>query len=257
MRMPSLFVSHGSPSVVLDGSPAVEAWRRWAKQHPKPRAVIVMSSHHPALLPYVSTSEGRWQSGHDFEGYPPELDQINYAAPGDAGLLSQVLQQLEAAGLKARGRIENVLDHGAWIPLQQMFPEADVPVIALSVQPRGDAQTHWQLGRALSGLAEQGILLMGSGCATHNLFEVRWQAKQAATEVDAFRAWLIDNLTAADVPTLLDWHTRAPHARHNHPSNEHLLPLFFALGAGNGSPAEVIHRGVEHAALGMDMFAFS
>ena len=257
MRMPSLFVSHGSPSVVLDGSPAVEAWRRWATQYPKPRAVIVMSSHHPALLPYASTSENRWRSEHDFEGFPAELDAINYAAPGDTALLQQVLHQLEAAGLKARGRIESSLDHGAWIPLQQMFPEADVPVIALSVQPRSDARAHWQLGQALSSLAEQGILLMGSGCVTHNLFDVRWQADQPTAEVEAFRAWLIENLMMADVPSLLDWYERAPHARHNHPSSEHLLPLFFALGAGGDVPAEVVHRGVEHAALAMDMFAFS
>lgn len=257
MRMPSLFVSHGSPAVVPDCSPVLKAWQSWAHHHRKPDAIIIMSSHHPSLLPYVSTSEACWCNEYDFDANFSELSQLKYMPPGSTSLLHKTLKQLKAAKLKAHARMETRLDHGVWIPLLQMYPAADIPVVTISVQPRSDALAHWQLGKALSTLANENVLIMGSGCVTHNLFDIRWHDPNPTNEVQQFRLWLINHLTSGNISELFEWNVRAPCARHNHPSPEHILPLFFALGAGGDVSAEVVYSGVEHAALAMEMFAFN
>jgi len=253
-RFPTLFLSHGGPSVLIDGSPAPAAWRDWAASHPVPRAVVMLSAHRPALAPTV-TSVDSWRTVHDFRGFPAELYELSYPAPGDAAVAERVRERLDAAGLAVEPDHRDGLDHGAWVPLLAMYPGHDVPVVALSVLPRADAAAHYALGQALAGLADEGILVIGSGSLTHNLYEISWNDAEVPAWVSTFRDWMLARLAEGDIDALLDWKARAPYAAENHPSDEHLLPLFFALGAG-GRDSTLFYAGVEHRSVAMDALAF-
>ncbi|AXK38825.1 DODA-type extradiol aromatic ring-opening family dioxygenase [Crenobacter cavernae] len=250
-RLPSLFISHGGPSVLIDGSQVPEAWRRIAAELPRPRAVLMMSAHHPGRAVRVGAAPA-WQTVHDFRGFPTELYELRYDVQGDPELAEMVFDKIRAAGIAAELDTSPGIDHGAWVPLLAMYPERDVPVVQLSVLPGGDARDHYALGRAVSEFACDGVLVIGSGSLTHNLYELG--RGEVPDWVNGFRDWMHASLAEHDVAALLDWEKQAPFGRENHPTDEHLLPLFFALGAG-GAPRP-LYRGVEHRSVAMDAYAF-
>ncbi|HET8710278.1 MAG TPA: class III extradiol ring-cleavage dioxygenase, partial [Spongiibacteraceae bacterium] len=154
------------------------------------------------------------------------------------------------------------LDHGAWVPLREMFPAADVPVVQLSLQPQLDPAHHYRLGRALASLAADNILLIGSGSLIHNLHEafaaMQRSAQPKLDYVQEFQQWIYAALCRGDIEALLSYRTRAPHAQRAHPTDEHLLPLFFALGAaGESFTVEREYDGIDLSALAMDVYRFS
>lgn len=252
-RLPSLFISHGAPTVLIDGSPAPAAWRRWADAHDRPRAIVSLSAHRPARQPGAG-SAAHWRTVHDFGGFPEQLYRLQYPAQGERALADDIDRRLAAAGFAVQPDERPGLDHGAWVPLLAMYPDADIPVVTLPVLPAADAATHYRLGQALAGLGEEGVLLVGSGSLTHNLYEVAWNAGPEAWALE-FQSWMLERLAEGDVDAVLDWERQAPQARRNHPTAEHLLPLFFALGAG-GTPLSVLHGGMEHGSIAMDALAF-
>lgn len=164
--------------------------------------------------------------------------------------------RLKEAGLPARLDAQRPFDHGGWVPLSLMYPQADIPVIQVSLPSRLGPALQVKVGQALAGLRDQGILLIGSGSITHNLGELDWHAGPDVIEpwALAFRDWVVERLTENDQAALLDYRQQAPFARRNHPSDEHLLPLFFALGAGDRFG--VVHQGFTLGALGMDIYRF-
>ncbi|BAK74934.1 extradiol ring-cleavage dioxygenase III subunit B [Pseudogulbenkiania sp. NH8B] len=252
-RLPSLFISHGAPTVLIDGSPAPAAWRRWADAHDRPRAIVSLSAHRPARQPGAG-SAAHWRTVHDFGGFPEQLYRLQYPAEGERDLADDIDRRLAAAGFAVQPDERPGLDHGAWVPLLAMYPDADIPVVTLPVLPAADAATHYRLGQALARLGEEGVLLVGSGSLTHNLYEVAWNAGPEAWALE-FQSWMLERLAAGDVDAVLDWERQAPQARRNHPTAEHLLPLFFALGAG-GTSLSVLHGGMEHGSIAMDALAF-
>ena len=167
-------------------------------------------------------------------------------------LAARIVGALRDAGLDATLDASHGLDHGAWVPLRRIFPAADRPIVTLSIDPRADAAAHAALGRALSFLPGEGVLVVGSGGFTHNLGALRWDDPRApaSPQSAAFADWLGERLQARDCAAVLDWAGRAPHARDNHPTPEHLLPLFVAWGAAGPAPrAERWHVDVEYGAL--------
>lgn len=252
-RLPSLYLSHGAPTVLIDGSSAPAAWRRWAEAQPRPRAIVSLSAHRPARLPGAGTAE-HWRTVHDFGGFPEQLYRLQYPAAGERALADDIDRRLAGAGFTVQPDERPGLDHGAWVPLLAMYPEADIPVVSLPVLPAEDAATHYRLGQALAELADDGVLLIGSGSLTHNLYEVAWNAAPEPWALE-FQRWMLDRLAAGDIDAVLDWERQAPHARRNHPTAEHLLPLFFALGAG-GAPTNLFYSGMEHGSIAMDALAF-
>lgn len=250
-----LFLSHGGPDVLINGSPAPAVWRAHADSLPRPRAILMMSAHYLALQPLLGSSP-RWGTVHDFGGFPRELYKLQYPAAGDDKVLAEAMALLAAAGISARHDGAEGLDHGAWVPLLAMYPQADIPVITISTLPRQDARAHYQLGLGLAQLAEQGVLIIGSGSMTHNLYELSRAGGPEQPWAKAFADWMAQRLQENDIEALLDWEARVPFAKQNHPSDEHLLPLFFALGAGNGKVGRSLHRGIELGALAMDAWAF-
>ena len=258
MTLPTLFVSHGAPTVLVDGDPARPAWSRIAASLPRPRAIVVMSPHWLTSAPRVASAR-RHRTLHDFAGFPPALYAFDYSAPGDPALAGAIATRLAAAGLDAEAVRRDDIDHGAWVPLLSMYPAADVPVVQLAVQPRLGPAHHFALGMALAGLRDEEVLLLGSGALTHNLREVQLQSRTAPVPawVSELAGWLDDRLAAGDTGSLLDYRRLAPHAERNHPTEEHLLPLFFALGAaGKGARATREHAGFAYGAVAMHAYSF-
>lgn len=252
--IPPLFISHGAPSVLNDGSPAPDAWRAWAKNHPRPTAIVALSAHRPACRITVGSAV-HYQEFHDFGGFSADLYQLQYRPAGAPALARKIVERLRHTGLNAVEDADHRLDHGAWVPLLAMYPEADIPVIPLSVMPDATPAQHFALGQALADLSAEGVLLLASGSLTHNLMAVRWGREHPLDWVEAFRDALVGHLLAGNVSAALDY-IALPHAFENHPTNEHLLPLYFALGAGRSGQAQSVYRGFEHAAIAMDVLEF-
>src|SRR6478672_11467359 len=251
LRLPSLFLSHGSPMLAIEDSPAGRFLDGLGARLGAPRAVVIASAHFASRSPAVG-AHPRPPTVHDFHGFPPALHQLRYPAPGDPALAAEVGRRLDEAGLPAELRPAQGLDHGAWVPLRRMYPAADVPVIPVAVLPEADARTHFALGQALAPLREDGVLLLGSGGFVHNLGDLDWQHPNASMPEWAreFVDWMRARLATGDVDALLDWALRAPHARRAHPTPEHLWPLFFALGAAGPAPrVDTLHASHEYGSL--------
>jgi len=253
--LPSLFISHGSPMLALEPGASGPALARLAAQLPRPRAIVVMSAHWETTELRV-TSNPHPHTWHDFGGFPAALYAVQYPAPGDPQLAEQVRQRLNEAGLPTTLDAKRPFDHGAWVPLSLMYPAADIPVVQVSLPSQHGPAYQQQVGQALAALREEGVLLIGSGSITHNLRELDWHAGPESVEpwALAFRDWMIDKLAAGDTPALHDYRRQAPFAVRNHPSDEHLLPLYFARGAGERFAIE--HQGFTLGALGMDIYRF-
>lgn len=258
-RLPRLFVSHGSPMLALDAGETGAAWRRVARELPRPRAIVVVSAHCEAAAVQVGAAM-RYSAVHDFGGFPRALYELRYAPPGEPALAQALVQGLQAAGWSAALNGDDGLDHGAWVPLMEMYPEADVPVVPVSIDGRRGPDYHHALGTALGPLLAEDVLLLASGSLTHNLFEFRrgQGAAPAADYVTQFQNWFHHALKTHDLPALLDYRRRAPAAVRAHPSEEHLLPLYVALGAAGPAPRVQRHfDGVTEAILAMDVYGFT
>ncbi|KRW61951.1 DODA-type extradiol aromatic ring-opening family dioxygenase [Pseudomonas sp. TTU2014-080ASC] len=256
MLMPSLFISHGSPMIALMPGGTGQALARLAAHLPRPKAIVVMSAHWESQDLRVSSSS-QPHTWHDFGGFPPELYALQYPAPGNPQLADDIVQRLNDAGLPAKPDPQRPFDHGTWVPLRLMYPEANIPVVQVSLPSAQDTGLIKRIGEALKPLREQGILLIGSGSITHNLRDLDRFAGPEAVEpwAQAFRDWVVEKLQEGDIQALLDYRKLAPNAVRSHPSDEHFLPLYFALGAGDVFKIE--HAGFTFATLGMDIYSFS
>ena len=256
--LPSIFVSHGAPTLAIEPSDAREFLRDLGREldrrYGRPSAVLVVSAHWETDAPTISTAEHP-ETIYDFRGFPDELYRMRYPAPGAPDLANEVVRLLAARGLRATTDERRGLDHGAWVPLSLLYPEADVPTTQLSVQPDRDPRHHHAVGEALRPLRAENVFVLGSGSITHNLRELFGRRGQPMPHVGQFVDWIGERMEAGDVESLLDYRDRAPHAEQNHPTDEHLLPLFTALGAGSpGSKPRRIHRSQTFGELRMDAF---
>jgi len=266
--MPTLFLSHGSPMHALRQTQASKGWQDLAAQLPQPRAILMASAHWETSTPFVSTTQAP-EIIHDFTGFPDALYQMQYPAPGAPNVAQQALSLIIQAGLVAHSDEGRGLDHGAWVPLRYLYPNADIPVAQISIQPQLDAAHHMALGRALAPLRAEDVLIIGSGHLTHNLREYFMRAPLNAnvpvpTEpyVTEFSQWIENTLQHGDELALTQWKKRAPHALRAHPSDEHFLPLPLAYGASwpsDSKPPQAmrIELGVDMGVLAMDAYVFS
>ncbi|WP_444633296.1 DODA-type extradiol aromatic ring-opening family dioxygenase [Cupriavidus oxalaticus] len=283
--LPALYISHGSPMLAIDPGPtgaAFDALGERLRAQP-PRAVLAVSAHWIYSTLAVSSRE-RQEAWHDFGGFPRELYALRYDAPGSPALAARVKALVEAAAIPGAGFVgeddERPLDHGAWMPMRHFFPNADVPVVQLALNPYLSPAIQIEIGRALAPLREEGVLVLASGSFTHNLQEVFGSGSrrdqhgpQPEPYVEAFRGWMRDALDEAlatgDTRRIADYRAQAPYARRAHPTDEHLLPFYVALGAalgprtaGAGTPAARVARvarvadEVTYGVLAMDSFVF-
>ncbi len=252
---PSLFISHGSPMLALQPGESGPALARLAAEMPRPRAIVMVSAHWESheLLVNGNPQPETW---HDFGGFAAELFAVQYPAPGLPDLTHEVVELLAASDLPARIDSRRPFDHGVWVPLSLMYPQADIPVVQISLPSRQGPELQTRVGKALAGLRADGVLIIGSGSITHNLGELNWNGDSARVEpwAQAFRDWMIDKLASDDESALHQYRSLAPHAVRAHPSDEHLLPLYFARGAGD--EFSIAHQGFTMGALGMDIYRF-
>jgi 4,5-DOPA dioxygenase extradiol len=257
--MPALFVSHGSPMIVLDESPARTFLEALGRDLPRPTAVLVVTAHFEATEPTL-TSAAKPAMIYDFGGFPEPLYRMIYPAPGGPTLASKAAELLRRAGFSPHIDPSRGFDHGTWTPLKLMYPAADIPVVQLAVSPRRDARWHFALGEALAPLRDDGVLIVGSGALTHDLSAFFGRRPPGGPSpqayAEAFAAWMADTIESGRIDEALDWETRAPEALRNHPTPEHILPLFVAMGAG-GPSRRRIHRSMDHGVLSMDAYAFA
>lgn len=253
--LPSLFISHGSPMLALEPGESGPALARLAAALPRPKAIVVVSAHWESHDLWV-TSTPRPAIWYDFGGFPPALYAVQYPAAGEPALAERVANLLNKAGLPAGLDPKRPFDHGTWVPLSLMYPAADIPVVQVSLPSQRGPAFQQQVGQALAALREEGVLLIGSGSITHNLRELDRHAQINGAEpwALAFRDWMVEKLAAHDDDALLDYRRLAPFAARNHPSDEHLLPLYFARGAGEHFAIE--YQGFTLGALGMDIYRF-
>ncbi len=258
-RLPTLFLSHGSPMHAIDAGGAGAAWARLGQDLGKPDAILMASAHWETDVPML-TGNPRPETIHDFGGFPRELYEIRYPAPGAQEFAARAVSLLRQAGITAGIDGCRGLDHGAWVPLRWMYPDADVPVFQIAVQPARGTAHHVALGRALAPLAGEGVLIIGSGHTTHNLRDwmLARQRNAAPGYAAEFAAWVADTLARGDTGALERYRDLAPHAARAHPSEEHFLPLFVAWGAAGANPrAERVVSGIDGGVLSMDSYRFS
>jgi len=257
--LPALFLAHGAPSLVLQPGPVATILARTAADLPRPRAIVVVSAHWETPHPRVG-SAAELVTLHDFYGFPQELYGVSYPARSDHAVAHEVHDLLRANGLDAALDNSRGLDHGAWTPLSLIYPQADVPIVPLSLQTERGPAHHFALGRALAPLLADGVLLVASGNITHNLADYRRTAAgdgQTPAYVGEFADWIWQRISAGDDQALLDYRRQAPHALRAHPSEEHLLPLHVARGAAGDDCRPVrLYSGVDSLVLAMDSYAF-
>ena len=257
--LPTLFLSHGSPMLSLLEAPARDFLEALGPSLPRPRAILVASAHWETAQPSVNAVE-RNETIHDFYGFPQALFELRYPAPGSPALAARVADLLHEAGLPCRSDARRGLDHGAWSVLRLMYPDADIPVVQVSLQRGPGPAHHLELGRALAPLRHEGVLVIGSGSFTHDLRRFRGQPIDApdAPDIAPFCEWMDTALREGRTADLLGYRQRAPYALAQHPSEEHLLPLFVALGAaGPTARAERLHASNTYGMLRMDAYAFA
>ena len=256
--LPSLFLSHGAPTLPLTDTPARTFLAGLGQLLPRPKAILVVSAHWETDRPAVN-AVGWNETIHDFHGFPRPLYELRYPAPGSPALAEAIGEKLRQSGFGCDIDRKRGLDHGAWVPLLLMYPQADIPVLQLSVQPHLGPDHHLRVGQALASLRDQGIMIIGSGSLTHNLSEFRGHGPNdpAPDWVNAFADWFDAALRADRRDDLVHYKDRAPFARKNHPTEEHLMPLYVAIGAaGLNMRTERLHCSATYGVLRMDVYAF-
>lgn len=263
--LPAIFLSHGSPMLALEPGATGPFLQRLGAaldaHHPRPKAILAVSAHSLAREP-VLLGAATHQAVHDFGGFPDALYQLQYNPPGAPELATQVEARLRAAGLPVHHSDEGGLDHGIWSMLRFMRPQADIPVLPLAWVPNLPPAQQFALGELLASLADEGVLVMGSGSITHNLRRIVSNGRPALdaaeiAESAGFRRWMLERSAARDWEALFDYRRQAPAAVDMHPTDEHLLPWYVAAGAGGRAHApERLHEAVTYGCLGMDAYAF-
>ncbi|MCR9255081.1 MAG: dioxygenase [Alphaproteobacteria bacterium] len=269
---PSLFVSHGAPTLALGDVPAADFMKTLGRSLGKPKAILVVSAHYEIEGGVAVGTAVRPETVHDFFGFPDALYRLRYEPPGDPVLAEAVAESLGAAGFDVRRDTTRGLDHGVWVPLRFLFPDADVPVIPVSIDPSlsgaEGARHHLKIGQALAPFRQEDVLVIGSGSASHNLHEFRqWIGRDETPDwVLAFVDWLDGRITEGDLDSLIGYRCLAPEAVRNHPSDEHLMPLFASMGAAMGPEGAHnrrsvsgtrAHHSITYGSIAMDAYLFA
>jgi len=259
----TLFISHGAPTLVIDDTPAHDFLISLGQTQPRPKLILMISAHNIQTHITVGIAQ-QWKEWHDFGGFAPELYKMQYRPQGDADFAQRLAQQLANDGLTVAITDDPALDHGAWVPLKLMYPNADVPVITISLAQTMDVATHWALGERLAEILPDDVLLIGSGSITHNLRDAfsRMQTGNTKFEIEPYASeFIAATYSALKTYSKQDWEqwqNSLPHARRAHPTPEHFLPLLIArAAAGESARSRAIHQSMSLGVLGMDVIEFT
>ncbi|NQX60616.1 DODA-type extradiol aromatic ring-opening family dioxygenase [Paenibacillus qinlingensis] len=255
--MPSYFFAHGAPSIVLEDNGYTQLLKKFKEQTPRPKAIVLFSAHWEESVQTVGAAE-TYDTIYDFGGFQDELYTMTYPAKSDRSLSEHVRALFEKQGIQSVLNESRGLDHGAWAVLKLLYPEADIPVVALSVNRHLSNEQQYQIGKALSELREQDILIIGSGGTVHNLRRLNWQSEGNDVWAEQFDNWLQNKLESWDTEALFQYHELAPHAPEAVPTNEHFIPLFLAMGSGDSNrQAKLLHRSYQYGNLSLSCWQFN
>ncbi|MDD9268340.1 DODA-type extradiol aromatic ring-opening family dioxygenase [Paenibacillus sp. GCM10023248] len=255
--MPSYFFAHGAPSIVLENNAYTQLLKNFHQHTPRPKGIVLFSAHWEEQVQRVSAAD-TYETIYDFGGFQDELYEMTYPARSDRSLSEQVQSLLLQHGVPSVADEKRGLDHGAWAVLKLLYPDADIPVTALSVNRYLSNEQQYQTGRALAELREQDVLIIGSGGTVHNLRKLKWQAEGVDTWAEAFDNWLQSKLESWDTEALFQYRELAPHALEAVPTNEHFIPLLLAMGSGDSNRhAELIHRSYQYGNLSLSCWKFN
>lgn len=252
MKQPSLFLSHGAPDFLISNDPALPFFEQLGVTSPEPKAIIIVSAHWIAEPVQVTTAQ-QYETIHDFGGFAAELYDLTYPAKGDPELATKIIGLLISHGVPATANSGRGLDHGAWIPLKAIYPDAHIPVVAVSLP--GTLEACVELGSVLASLREEGVLIIGSGGSVHNLSAMN-RSSRTDEWAQRFTYWLTDVVQSGSAERLLDSKKYPPEFRQAHPTVEHLAPLFVSLGAGESQPGKLIYEGYMYGNIGMACYQF-
>ncbi|XJZ26649.1 DODA-type extradiol aromatic ring-opening family dioxygenase [Bacillota bacterium Lsc_1132] len=252
--MPSLFLAHGSPMLAIENTEYTDFLSNLGRKL-RPQAIVIFTAHWEEKQVTISAVEGAYETIYDFYGFPEELYQVKYPAKGSKELADRVQNLFAKAGIPAQFDIKRGLDHGSWTLLSRMYPNADIPVVQISVNPFLVPEKQYEMGEALRGLGQENILVIGSGVTVHNLKMVNWGQTEPEEWAVQFDDWLIEHMEKDNREALFRYEKLAPNANAAVPRPEHFVPLFIAMGSGQSKPA-VIYRNYEFGTLSYLCMAF-
>jgi 4,5-DOPA dioxygenase extradiol len=257
--LPSYFIAHGSPMIAIENNEYTQFLNQLGQTMPRPKAIILFSAHWESQIQRVSEID-KYDMIYDFGGFDPALSRIKYPAQGNKHISQEIKDLFTEAGVPFEVESKRGLDHGAWVVLRLLFPNADVPVIAMSVNPNLLPEEQYKIGKALSTLRANDVLIIGSGGTVHNLRILKWadngQIDQWALEFDD---WLAHHLKNWDLESLFKYNSVAPNAEYAVPpyGNEHFVPLFYAMGAADDQQkATLLHRSYRYGNLSHSVWQF-
>ena len=254
-RMPVLFVSHGAPTLPFDDVPARRFLIELARKVPRPKAILCISAHWETATPSLNAAK---QPGtiHDFYGFPKALYELGYDAPGAPDVAARAAELLRAAGHEPHLDSERGRDHGAWVPAMLAWPAGEMPLIQMSLLRGKSTREHIALGEAIAPLRDEGVLILGSGGSVHNLRQVSWDGGRTPRWATDFQDWLDTSLASNDLGALIDYRT-LDFAAMAQPTEDHLMPLYVALGAGHtDGGATKLHGSFTFGSIGMASYGW-
>jgi 4,5-DOPA dioxygenase extradiol len=256
--LPTVFISHGPPTLLLEDIPARNFLKELGKNYSQVNAVLCISAHWMTINPTVNAVE-KHETIHDFYGFPPKLYEVDYPANGEVELAEKTAGLINDAGIPCEIDRARGLDHGAWVPLMLMYPMAEVPVFQLSIQQHMEPEKHHAVGRAIESLRHEGVLILGSGGAVHPLGYAPLSpgAKTDQWAFD-FDSWLKESVEHGDVNAIKNYNRVAPYPERAHPYPDHFMPLITSMGAGGkGAKGKLIHNSWYWGDLGMGAYEFT
>lgn len=254
--IPSLFIAHGAPSIALENNPYTDFLNELGTQLPRPKAILLFSAHWESTEQKVSGAE-MYETIYDFSGFQEELYEIKYPAPGATELAIEVQALFQQANIPSQIDPVRGLDHGAWVVLRLLYPAADIPVVALSVNRNLSNEEQYRVGKALASLRERDVLIIGSGGTVHNLRRLNWRATDVDEWALEFDQWLEQKLLNWDTNSLFEYDQLALHAKDAVPTPEHFIPLLLAMGTGDSAKkASLLFRSYQYGNLSLSCWKF-
>lgn len=255
--LPSLYISHGSPALMIKNNKTTEFLKQLSSKFEKPKYILIISSH------WVSKNlkilyEDSPSLIYDFYGFPNELYTLKYPAKSSKRKSNEIVELLESNNIKIeKDDLRGGFDHGVWSPLTFLYPKADIPVLQISLPASYSAEQLYKVGEILSKLRDD-TLIIGSGSITHNLGDISWDENNNSPKpyVKAFRDWVVEKIENQEIDSLLNFRKESPYLAKNHPTLEHFLPLYVSLGAAKGTEGKSLNDLYMHGNLSMDTIIF-
>lgn len=251
----SIFICHGGPTLVVEKNEYTNFLKDLGNKL-RPRAIVIFTAHWESEVTKISSMNDTYDMIYDFSGFPKELYSIKYPAKGSIEIASKLQSMLSKSGIDSMLDEKRGLDHGAWDVLYLMYPKGEIPVVQVSVNPKLAMEKQYEIGKAIKDLGKEGILVIGSGSTVHNLATIEWDSNEAEDWAVEFDNWLIEKVENNSTEALFNYRQLAPHARLAIPSEEHIVPMFIAMGSGNNDKPKLLHQSYAYGTLSYICFEF-